>query len=93
MVSFDLILDLINILKTGGAMIETIQNRIRLLACASGIAIEEAETDISSISIKLEKSTIAVASIIIPTSDLNKVLCYICGICPKIVTSGKFMLI
>ena len=89
MVSFDFILDLINILRTGGAMIETIQNRIRLLGGASGIGIREVETDISSISIKLEKFTIAVANILIGVRDLDEVMCYICGSCPKIVASGK----
>ena len=89
MVSFDFILDLINILRTGGAMIETIQNRIRLLGGASGIGIREVETDISSINIKLEKFAIAVANIFVRVPDLNDVMCYICGACPKIVASGK----
>ena len=70
-------------------MIETIQERIRLLGGASGI--EEVEKDISSISIKLEKATIAMATILIGVSDLDDVLCYICGACPKIVSSGKRM--
>ena len=89
MVSIDFILDLINVLKTGGAMIETIQHRIRLLGVASGLGVEEVEKDISNICIKLEKSAIAVASILIGVNDLDDVLCYICGNCPKIVSSGK----
>ena len=70
-------------------MIETIQNRIRLLGGASGISITEVETDILSISIKLEKFAIAVANILIRVTDLSDVMCYICGSCPKIVASGK----
>ena len=87
LISVDFLLDLVNVLKTGGALIETIQQRIRLLGATNDL--EEIETDLSSISIKLEKSTIALASILIRVSDLDDVLCYVCGAAPKIVSSGE----
>ena len=88
LISADFLLDLVNTLKTGGALIETIQQRIRLLGATSDIDIEEVETDLSSMSIKLEKSTIALACVLIRVSDLDQVLCYLCGAAPKIVSSG-----
>ena len=88
MLSADFLLDLINVLKAGGGMIETIQLRLKLLGSAEGWSVEDIEKDITSLSIKLEKAAIAFASVLIGESDLEQVSCYLCGACPKIVSSG-----
>ena len=90
MVSVDLLMDLLNVLKAGGGMIETIQLRIRLLGNAAGITIEEISTDLTASSIKLEKATIAFGAIMITEKDLDEVTCYFCGACPKIVSTGMY---
>ena len=89
MLTVDLLFDLINVLRTGAGMIETITLRIKLLANTAGYSIEEIETDLSNITIKVEKATIALASILIDIEDLDDVTCYYCGACPKIASSGK----
>ena len=88
MLSADFLMDLLNVLKAGSGMIETIQLRIRLLGNAAGISTEEISTDITALSIKLEKSAIAFGAIIIDERDLDDVTCYLCGACPKIVSTG-----
>ena len=88
MLTIDLLMDLINVLKTGASMIETISQRIKLLGCIAGFSTEEMETDLNNTAIKVEKATIALASILIGVDDLDDVCCYLCGACPKIVSSG-----
>ena len=70
-------------------MIETIDNRVKLLGSMAGLKSDEINTNLSNISIKMEKATIALASVLIGVEDLDLVTCYLCGICPKIVSSGK----
>ena len=67
----------LNVLNEGSGMIETIQLRIRLLGNAAGISTEEISTDITALSIKLEKSAIASGAIIIDERDLDDVTCYL----------------
>ena len=90
MVSFDFLMDMINVLRTGGPLTETIQQRIRLLGVSCGIGIEEVETDLKNLAIKIEKSTVALACLLISVSDLDDVMCYICGAAPKNVSSGIY---
>ena len=88
MVSVDYLLDMINALKSSSSMIETIQARIRLAAKADGLDVDE--IDVSNLSIKLEKSAIALAAVLIKEVDLDLVCCYLCGVCPKLVSSGMY---
>ena len=76
MISVGLLLDLINVLKTGSSMIETIENRVKLLGSMAGLKNDEINTNLSNISIKMEKATIALASVLIGVEDLDLVTCY-----------------
>ena len=46
--------------------------------------------DLNNSALKLEKTVIAVMSLILKGSDMDEVICFICGIAPKIVcTDGN----
>ena len=61
-----------------------------MTAKADGLAVED--VDVSNLSKKLEKAVIAFAAVIITEEDLDSVSCYLCGVCPKIVSSGMYAL-
>ena len=54
-------------------MIETIENRVKLLGSMAGLKSDEINTNLSNISIKMEKATIALASVLIGVEDLDLV--------------------
>ena len=90
MISIETILDLNQLLQTGGGFHEAIKKKIALLGQLEGIPKKTLNTDLNSIALKLDKIVIAVMSIIVKGSDLDSVLCLICGNCPKIVcTDGN----
>ena len=90
MISIETILDLNQLLQTGGSFVEAIKKKIALLGQLEGIPKTTLTTDLNSIALKLDKIVIAVMSIIVKGSDLDSVLCFICGNCPKIVcTDGN----
>ena len=90
MVTIETILDLNQVLQTGGSFVEAIKKKLRLLGQLEGLSKEALETDLNSCALKLEKIVIAVMSLMVKGSDLDDVLCYICGNCPKIVcTDGN----
>ena len=90
MVSIETILDQNQIMQTGGGFIEAIKKKIMLLGQLEGIPIEDIESDAVHLAIKMEKIVIGVLSILVKGSDMDDVLCYICGNCPKIVcTDGN----
>ena len=60
MVSFDLLLDMINALRLGVGLTMFIQHRLELLAnCSTEVKLED--LDVHNLSIKLEQFTIAFA--------------------------------
>lgn len=90
MVTIESILDLSQVLQTGGSFVEAIKKKLVLLGQVEGLCKETLETDLTSNALKLEKAVIAVMSLMIKGSDLDDVVCYICGNCPKIVcTDGN----
>ena len=90
MMSIETILDLNHDMQSGSSFVEAIKKKISLLGQLEGIPHEALETDLNSIALKLEKIVIAVMSVLVKGSDLDAVLCYICGNVPKIVcTDGN----
>ena len=90
MVSLETILDLNQVNQIGGGFVGAIKKKIALLGQLEGIHKETLEADLNSIALKLEKTVIGVMSLLVKGSDLDSVLCYICGICPKLVcTDGN----
>ena len=90
MISIETILDLTQVMQCGGSFVEAIKKKINLLGQLEGIPQDALETDVNSIALKLEKIVIAVMSVLVKGSDLDAVLCYICGNVPKIVcTDGN----
>ena len=88
LVTIESILDMINVLQTGGSLIEAIRKKVSLLGQLEGLKKEGLETHNNAL--KLEKSAIAVMSLLVRGSDWDDVVCYICGVCPKIVcTDGN----
>ena len=90
MLSIEAILDFSQVLQTGGGFIETIKKKILLLGQVEGLDCETLETNLNNTALSLEKIVIATMSVILKGSDLDEVMCYICGNCPKIVcTDGN----
>ena len=84
MISIETILDLNQVMQSGGGFVEAIKKKISLLGQLEGIPQDALETDVNSIALKLEKIVIAVMSIMLKGSDFDSICCYICGNCPKI---------
>ena len=84
-ISVEFILDLSLLLQTGGGFIEAIKKKLLLLAQIEGFDRSVFEKDINSMALKLEKLTIAILALVLKGSDLDEVMCYLCGNCPKIV--------
>ena len=90
MISIESILDHNQVMQSGAGFIEAIKKKIFLLGKLEGIATEELESDAVHLALKMEKIVVGVLSIMVKGSDLDDVLCYICGNCPKIVcTDGN----
>ena len=87
MVSLEVILDLCHVMQIGGSFIEAIKKKILLLGQCEGLDRLTTERDLTNNCVKLEKTVIAVMSLIVTGSDLDDVVCYICGNCPKIVST------
>ena len=90
MVSIEAILDQNQVMQTGGGFIEAIKKKICLLGKLEGIPDKVLKSDSVSIALKMEKIVVGVMSLIVKGADMDSVLCYICGIVPKIVcTDGN----
>ena len=64
MITIDFILDVLNTLKNSGSLVQTIQDKLRLLSKLDGVDEGVIETDINNNSVKIEKLVIAVSSLI-----------------------------
>ena len=93
MITIDLILDLTILMQTGGGFIEAIKKKLQLLGQAEGLNREDIKPDLNSMSLKLEKLTIAVMALMLKDSDMDDVVCYICGNCPKIVREAIIIML
>jgi hypothetical protein len=90
LITLEAILDLNHLLQTGGSFIEAVKKKFLLLGQLEGLEKEAVERDLTNNALKLEKTVIAVMSLIVAGSDLDDVICYVCGSCPKIVcTDGN----
>jgi hypothetical protein len=87
MLSLELVLELSHVLQLGGSFIEAIKKKFLLLGQVEGLEAETLERDLTSNSIKLEKTVIAVVSMLVKGVDMDQAVCYLCGICPKIVST------
>ena len=86
LLTIEYILDILNCLKTNGCLIECIKDRLLLLAQVEGLT-EIIKKDIQNTSVKLEKIVIAIASLLVKDEDLDSVQCWLCGNCPKFVST------
>ena len=90
LITIEVILDLSHILQTGGSSIEFIKKKLLLLGQLESLNLEIFKRDLNNSALKLEKTVIAVMSLMLKGSDLDEVICFICGIAPKIVcTDGN----
>ena len=90
LITIEAILDLNHVLQTGGNFIETVKKKFLLLGQLEGLEKETTERDLANNAVKLEKTVIAIMSLLVTGSDWDGAVCYICGICPKIVcTDGN----
>ena len=87
MVSFEVILDLSHSMQLGGSLIEAIKRKILLLGQCEGLKRSTTETDLANNCVKIEQTVIAVMSLIVTGSDLDNVVCLVCGNAPKIVST------
>ena len=84
MLTIESILDLSQILKIGGGFVGAVKGKLLLLGQLEGLLPETLEKNLNNTALDLEKTVITVMSLILKGSDLDEVLCYLCGICPKI---------
>ena len=84
MLTIESILDLSQILQIGGGFVGAVKRKLLLLGQVEGLDAEKLEKNLNNTALDLEKIVIAVMSLILKGSDLDEVLCYLCGICPKI---------
>ena len=90
MLTIEAILDLGQILSTGGGFVETVKQKLLLLGHLEGLDTVNLEKNLNNNALALEKMVIATLSIMLKGSDLDSVVCFICGNCPKIVcTDGN----
>lgn len=87
MLTIETILDLNNALQTGGGFIEAVKKKMLLLGKLEGLTQTALEKDLTNNVLKLEKIVIAVMSLMVTGSDLDDVVCFTCGNCPKIVST------
>ena len=84
MLSIEAILDFSQLLQMGGGFIEAVKKKLLLLGKLEGLDVEMLEVNLNNNALYIEKIVIATMSIILKGSDLDDVVCYICGNCPKI---------
>ena len=89
MISVDFLLDFDNMMDSGSGLIESIKNRIMLMGQREGISVEDLKTNITNVSKDTEKMCCAVLSLLVTGVDMDAVVCLICGVCPKIINSGR----
>lgn len=85
-VTIEALLDILNSLKNDGSLIATIKDKLLLLGQLEGLS-DELKKDLTNNSLKLEKVVIAVSSILVKGEDLDDVTCWLCGNCPKCVST------
>ena len=85
--TIEAILDLNHELQTGGSFIEAVKKKILLLGKLEGLKESALESDLTNNVLKLEKVVVAVMSLMVKGTDLDDVVCFTCGNCPKIVST------
>ena len=69
LITIEAILDMMDILKNNGSLIQSIEDKLRLLGKLEGIEAGVIESDIANNSVKLEKITLAIASLLGTSHD------------------------
>ena len=87
LVTIEMIMDILNTMKQNGSLIESIRDKLLLLGQLEGLDAEVFQKDITNNSVRLEKLVIGVSSLLVTDEDIDDVICYYCGNCPKIVST------
>ena len=82
-----MLMELCDQLVIGGSLIDFISAKIQNIGLSEGLSEEFLATNVVNIAKMIEGSGIAVLSLLIQEADLNSVVCYFCGACPKTVSS------
>ena len=90
LLTIEVILDTLNILKNNGSLIQSLEDKLKLLGKLDGIDLDVIERDLTNNSVKIEKLVIGIGSLLVTPCDHDDVTCLLCGNCPKIVcTDGN----
>ena len=86
LITIDFLMDFKNLLVMGTSTIEAIKQRIRLLSFCEGFT-EHFEVNLINHCKDIEMACVGITALLITPSDMDSVMCLICGNCPKIVNS------
>ena len=86
-VTIELVLDILNTMKQNGSLIESIKDKLLLLGQLEGLDPDTIQKDLTNNSVRLEKMVIGVSTLLVKEEDIDDVTCYICGNCPKSVST------
>ena len=86
LIAIDFLLDFRNTLLLGTSTIEAIKKKLMLLSLCEGIS-SHLEVNLINHCKDIEMACIGVTALLITPADLDRVICLICGVVPKIINS------
>ena len=90
LITIEAILDFGQLLNIGGGFIEAVKEKLLLMGQLEGVDMKKLERNLNNQALDIEKIVIATLSIILKGSDLDSVMCLVCGNCPKVAcTDGN----
>ena len=84
-ISYRMLIEISNVISS--SLVEFISLKLQEGGFSEGLSEEFMDTNIVNLSSMIERSSIAVISLLIREDDMNNVVCYICGACPPIANS------
>ena len=87
LISYRMLMELLDPLVIGGSLIDFIMAKVHNNGLSEGLEYDFLNTNLVNIAKIVEGTGIAVLSLLVQDEDLNSVICYYCGSCPKCVNS------
>lgn len=87
LITYSMLMEIADNLPIGGSLIDILSAKITNLGCSEGLSNDFTETNVHNIALMIEQAAMSIISLLIGEKDLNAVICYFCGNCPKHVSS------